>query len=405
MLRFRVVPALALFVSAVAACSSAPEYERIEGEPNGPDPVTARTVIADADVSAIGVGGGALVAGVGDGLVRSKLLGDDTLVPVPVVAASGEPPRVGSTALVARRGNDGWLVWSEHGLFLDGAEGVSVSPFTSFLAPKKVRSIDVTGAGPNEALWFVSDAGAWVRSGTTVTSLAQEDAAIEALVGIDDHRALAWSNGELAEIDVTAGTRTHVVSGVPRIAAFDRGDDGTIWLATDEGLFARSPAGTLTQRTLAAAGAPPRAVRAVSAGVDRVVALAGGDAIAIVDDRAQVLVGGRESATRVAVDANGDVWIASPRKLERLALGKPSSFATDVAPFMTQHCKSCHADGSKGAPKRAFDDYDTARAAAFEISARLRAAARPVMPPADTERLAPADYRVVLRWIAGGMPR
>ncbi len=390
---------------AAAACGGSDGWDRVDGVPGPAGNVAARTVVTGSEVSTIGIGAGALVAGVGDGLVRSKLVGDDVLAPVPVVATSGEPTKVGATSIIARRGSDGWLAWAEHGLFLDGADGVAVSPFTSFLAAKKVLALDVTGSGATEAIWIVTDAGSFVRRGTSVTSLAQDDAEIEAMVGIDDHRALTWSNGELAEIDVVAGTRSHVVTGVPRVAAFDRGDDGTIWLATEAGLFSRTAAGVLSQRTFAAAGEAPRSVRAVSAGVDRVVALAGGDAIAVVDDRADVLVGGHESATRVAVDANGDVWIASPQKLERLPLGKPSSFATDVAPFMTKHCQSCHAGGAGGAPKRAFDDYDTARGAATEISARLRAAGRPVMPPSDTERLAPADYRVVLRWIAGGMPR
>ena len=392
-------------VVLLSACSSSSALPRIDGAPSPATAVTVHTVLEGTDVSAIGVGDGAFVAGVGDHLVRSKLLGDDAISNVALRSTAGEPTTVGTTSLITARGLDGWLAVSDHGLFAGAGDGVAVSPFTTFVGQHHVRALDVAGDAANETLWIVADDGAWVRRGTQVVPIAVGGSKIDAIAAIDDHRALVLSAGALSEIDVASGVANTVLDEAPAIAESSRGADGSLWLATDRGLVVRSPSGELTVRTFVASSDAPRAVRSVAAGIDRVVALVGPDVVTIVDGAAQVLVSDRAAASRVAVDGNGDVWVSSPKKIERVALGKPSSFAVDVAPFMKKHCQSCHAGGAGGAPVRAFDDYDTARAAASEISVRLRAAGRPVMPPPQTERLAPADVRVVLRWIAGGMPR
>ena len=80
----------------------------------------------------------------------------------------------------------------------------------------------------------------------------------------------------------------------------------------------------------------------------------------------------------------------------------PPSFAADVKPFMTMHCRSCHATGASYAPVMDLENYSVAKAWASQTIRRLTDTSAP-MPPANREVLTPAQYDVVVRWAEGGL--
>jgi mono/diheme cytochrome c family protein len=396
---------LSLGVYACASSSAEPELARIDGAPS-PGALAPSTSVSTGDAQAITLGTvqGVTVVGTSKGVLRATLLGDNTVAPVPVVASAGEPTAIGAATGFARRGDTGWFVVGENGLFLDASSGLVPSPFSASLSGKKVQSLDVTGAGATEALWFSGADGAFVRRKNALVTLAVSSGKVEAAVGIDDHRALLFGGGNAWEADVDTNALTRVATGVAPVRGFDRESDGTVYVATDAGLLVRAPKGDLRVRTFSAQGQPPRAVSAVSVGLGGVAAIAGSDVV-VVDDRGATVVGTASAAgSKLAFDANGDLWLAAGGALTRLAAGKPVSFERDVKPFMSQRCQSCHASGAGGAPARAFDTYEVAKAAAPEIVKRLRAENRPVMPPPSMGILSPADYRVVVRWALTGTP-
>lgn len=398
--------ALSFVTLLAAACSSSadPDIARTEGAPTPGTLAPATSVgLGDAQALALGTVQGATVVGTSKGVLRATLLGDNAVAPVPVVAAAGEPNAIGAATGFARRGETGWFVVGDNGLFLDAASALAPSPLTAALTGRKLRGLDVTGSGAGEVLWISSDEGALVRRGNLLTTLAISSGKAEAAVGIDGHRALLFGGGGTWEADIDTGGLRRVGGALGAVHGFDHDVDGTVYVATDSGLLGRTPSGDLSVRTFAAAGAAGRKVSAVSVGLDGVAAVVETDVVVMGASGSQV-VGQTAAGAKVAFDANGDLWVAAEGKLSRLAAGKPVSFARDVKPFMTQRCQSCHASGAGGAPLRAFDDYETAKAASGEIVKRLRADARPVMPPPSMGKLAPADYRVVVRWALTGTP-
>ncbi len=389
-----------------AACSSSadPEIPRTEGAPTAGTLAPATSVsLGDAQALALGTVQGAAVVGTSKGVLRATLLGDNAVAPVPVVANAGEPNATGAATGFARRGETGWFVVGDNGLFLDAASALAPSPLTASLTGRKVRSLDVTGAGEGEALWFSSDDGAFVRRGSSLTTLAISSGKVEAAVGIDGHRALLFGSGSTWEADIDTGGLRRLGVGLGAVHGFDRDVDGTVYVATDAGLLARAPGGDLALRTFAAPGAPARSVSAVSVGLDGLAAVVETDVV-VVNAAGSQVVGKAPAGAKLAFDANGDLWVAAEGKVSRLAAGKPVSFERDVKPFMAQRCQSCHASGAAGAPIRAFDGYEAAKAAAGEIVKRLRADGRPVMPPSSMGKLTAADYRVVVRWALTGTP-
>jgi mono/diheme cytochrome c family protein len=389
-----------------AACSSSadPEIPRTDGAPATGTLAPATSVsLGDAQALALGTVQGAAVVGTSKGVLRATLLGDNAVAPVPVVANAGEPNAIGAATGFARRGETGWFVVGDNGLFLDAASALAPSPLTASLTGRKVRGLDVTGAGDGEALWFSSDDGAFVRRGSSLSTLAISSGKVEAAVGIDAHRALLFGGGTTWEADIDTGGLRRVGVGLGAVHGFDHDVDGTVYVATDAGLLVRTPSGDLSVRTFAAPGAPARSVSSVSVGLDGLAAVVGTDVVVVGGSGSQV-VGTASAGAKLAFDANGDLWVAAEGKVSRLAAGKPVSFERDVKPFMTQRCQSCHASGAGGAPIRAFDTYETSKAAAGEIVKRLRADARPVMPPPSRGKLTPADYRVVVRWALTGTP-
>jgi hypothetical protein len=410
-------PFLALLLAACSAdAEPSPESPKgtaapvvvkvVEGEPGaGTNAVPTAQVSITGAAPVLGVAGGHVVVATDRGVYRASLTGDDKLQEMPLALSEGEVATVGKPVSVTPRGTEGFVLLTESSqLFHAQDQRIARSPLSTALEGKQVSIVDALGEGPSETLWLTTAQGVLVhRKGTLQpVSLPGADKAVAAL-GIDAEHGLLVGTQGLWEVDLgTGATASRGSAGVSGVRGAYRDDTGTLFLATDAGLLVRSATGELSRYTLAPAAAAPRAVRAVTAGVEGAYALVDDDLVGLAAGKTTVFARGVREALALALDANGDLWTATPSTLTRHRAGKPASFAVDVKPFMQAHCMSCHA--GKGAPTRAFDQYDVAKTFAKEIALRLRAAGRPVMPPTSTEQLEPADYRAVLRWTQTGTP-
>lgn len=405
--RLRTAPDMrrsSLLLLLTLACTSpeTSEPSRIDGAPAAGPVAPSSRVGAVASPLALTNVDGVPVIGASAGVFRGSLAGDDLATPVPLLAAPGEATQMGRTTLLARRGDDGWFAFADHGLFHSTPYGSALSPFSAVLAGRVARTLDVTGRDADEALWITTDSEAFVRRAAGVTTLALSGGRVEAAFGIDTHRAILVGAGAVWEADVDSGALIRLATSPGAVRAFDRADDGTLYLGTDGGLLVRGPSAPLALRSFADEGTPARAVRSVGVGLAGLVAVAGDDVVLVDDAGARSVGKAPAGEVHATLDVNGDVWLAGADQLQRLATGKPVSFERDVKPFFASRCQSCHASGAGGAPVRAFDNLDVAKGAAAEIVKRLRGDGRPVMPPGGGLR--PSDYRSVLRWVQSGTP-
>ena len=221
-----------------------------------------RTRSSPGPTSTIGIGSGALVAGVGDRLVRSKLLGDDTLSPVPVVATSGEPTKVGATDHRAPW-HRGWLAWRTRPLprRLRGRCRLAVHEL-----PRVEEGPRDRRHGQRRAESICSSPTRALGSATVRPSPRAGRRADRAMV----HRRPPRLDGRRrARRD--RRRRGYATPSSPTFRASTAATTGRSG-SPPGGLVLSGAERSASQRTFAAAGDLPRAVRAVSAGVDRVVA-------------------------------------------------------------------------------------------------------------------------------------
>jgi hypothetical protein len=392
-------------------CSSTPletpapipeaSWRRVEGKPiSGSLSPSAPVVLAEATTVLRSVDGG-LTVGTTTGVARASLLGDDQLSPLAIVGPSSEKLQLGAVRAIARRSDRGFLVLADSGLYHDAPTGLLPSPFSPSLAGKDIRAMDVVGAGPDEAIWLTTASGMLVRRGTELVSLGGLDGPPELVIGLDAKAALYFSKGTLSEATVDSATTKTLATGLPKTTSFDRRSEGTLYIGTEGGLLVRSPSGSLSLHTLEETGKPGRSVRAVGASADGAAMLVGSDVVIFDDEGPHVVAEAKPDESKIAFDANGDVWAASPIGLRRIRYGKPVSYERDVRPFLVKACQTCHG-GSGGGPTRAFDTYEVAKAQAVEMAKRIRADGRPVMPPSGA--LPASETRLVVRWALGGTP-
>jgi hypothetical protein len=346
---------------------------------------------------AIGTSVGLSVASLGDASVSELLVVADT---------ETEPKSTGAIQRLARRKDGGVLIAADNGLFHDEGGLLLTSPLGSALAGVPIQAMSALGEGMEEELWITSDAGALHVGGGQLTgvSIADVKGAPDAVVGAELGRALLTAGGEVFLIDVEEGSATKLQSDLGAVHGFDRSDDGTVYLATDAGLFARGRDGTLALYTFAAPGAAPASVLAVSAAFGGVFATTATQLLSVGDEGATVLGDlTQASLGGLATDANGDAWVIDDGNLVHYKSGDPVSFVKDVKPFFAAHCASCHKAGLQGAPKHDFEDFATAEEYASTIARKLTApSGLGVMPPASVETLRASDYAVVIRWIGSG---
>jgi hypothetical protein len=399
-------------VLGAIACSSEDEsvgiegstkVELIEGAPIEGKEAPRATVSLEANPELVATLGGVVAIGTESGAMVGTL-GDDALVELKVHPDQDGPKQTGSIRLLVGRDDGGLLVLGSEGLFSDSAGYLLSSPLGSDLVPLGVSSIDTFGSGDDEEIWFTADNGAYRVSGGKMRRFSVEGASATPthVVAVAPSEAVVVAGPNVYFVNLGAGYALQAEIELGNVVGAAHGDDGTVYLATDGGLFTRTRSGKMTLRTLAPAGEAAIPIRAVDASFGAAIAITASDVVSL-DGETPTIIGeaGSESSS-AGVDANGDVWVASSEGLFHHRTGKPVSFETDVKPFFETHCQTCHDVGKSSAPDRNYTDYDIAVQLADEIVSRLRASDATTMPPPNEEVLTAADYAVVTRWVAQG---
>lgn len=345
------------------------------------------------------------------GVVHS--VGAGVLEPHALYAEGEEPRALGEVHALVPRALGGTWVGAEAGLFVLASPYVTYQPLGTTLAP---RALSEAVSGPLAGLWLGAQSGLYHQD------LGRALARYEPASGPLDVRGLAVDvegsaglvvdgAGGLWLLEAEGAERylSQPALGAGRAFAVAAGR-GVLWAATEQGLVRWRATDTprFTRFTLGGGGA--EAVRALATERDTGVvwartdtaflrATAAGELQRVV---APILAPG--AAPSLAVDTLGDVWSAEGSGLVRQSLADTSSrvsFAADVAPFIGQYCATCHQNATAD-----FRDVAVFRARAEASLARVRTGD---MPRCDggrpcAERLAPAAYAVLERWIRQGKP-
>jgi len=325
------------------------------------------------------------------------------------VGAAGEAMATGAVRQLARRGSGLFLV-AEGGIFHDASGRLLRSPLSDSIAAADIRTLDDVGEGAGEELWLVTSAGVErIRAGVmthVALSLDGEELTADLAAAVEKDRGLVLAKGNLISVDLASSTAKWEAKGVPAVSAVARGDDGTVYLATAKGLYARSKSGEVKVFAFAAAGEEPKAVADVTTAFGETLVAVDGQ-VALLGAAGATAFGALSTpkAKGLTRDANGDTFALDGTSLVKLATGRAVSFEADVKPFFVAHCTGCHTTGASYSPVFDLTQLSVVSEPAFnaKIIQRLTANGKPPMPPPDVEVLTSSDYAVVLRWVAGGM--
>ena len=393
------------FLWAACGPTGPVELARVEGAPTAGS-APSRSAVNGVSPTALSLLDGVVAAATSSGLAIGSHLPSDALAPVPVQAAAGEPSSTGAVTALVRRSPSGVLVASQNGLFHANAGLLYPSPLTQSLGGAQVRTLDAFGSGAAEELWLTTDRGVLHVGGGELTTVSLEGvtALPDAAVGVGPGQALLTVQGSAYSIDLGVGSRTQLAAGLGVVHGFDRGDDGTVFLATDVGLLQRTPEGAASLRTFAPAGQKSPGVVAVAAAFGRLMVIAKDQLVRIEGSEVQsIQTLAAPSDHGLALDAQGDAWVLDGAQLFRVHSGAPVSFETNAKPFFTAHCMGCHRTGTNHAPVLNLESFPVAKQYASTIITRLRAVGTSPMPPPNVEVLNASDYAVVTRWVGGGM--
>lgn len=388
-----------------------PEVRRVEGIPaSGPTPEHVVVPVDGEGVpTTLSLYHGAVAVGTSDGVLKGSLV-TNVLEPLLVVPTGDEPTGTGAVTQLPLRPSGGLFAVAERGLFHDGQGVLLYSPLnaTPGLANNPVLGLDAAGGADAEELWIRTKNSAFYVAGGKITGFEVKDAAgtaqpVSSLVGLDRNRAFAVAGGEAYEIDLEAASVTVVAEGIGPVHEAARAEDGTVYIASDTGLYVRDPVkGEISVHTFTPTNVDGAQVLHVAASFGTVVAATAKSIVRVDGETAIHLVDFVGPPAGLAVDAQGDVWALDGGQVVRHITGAPVSFEKDVKPFLAQHCAVCHQDGLNGAPAVDFADYEVAKERSATIVKRLKGDGS-VMPPVTFEVLTAADYAPVIRWVAGGL--
>jgi hypothetical protein len=400
-----------VLVTTLLACggnaspSKAGSTLRVVSAPPGlGTPLARHSVAVEAMPRSLGLMGGAMVAGTASGLFAAAAPGADATAHVMVASTDGATD-TGSISALAQRDNGELLVASDQGLFVGSDAGLVSSPLTQSLPKLTFSSVSASGADTNEELWLLSSQGLLHVAAQQVSQVSFGGAGTPALVAAGSAgEALVVSGGSLWDVTLAANDATELATGLGTAYGAARDTSGTVWVASDAGLISRSSAGALSRFTFASAGAAPARVCGVFASSSGVFAATSTAVLQVTGDTAQVVgtVSQTAGACPIAVDSQGNIYVGDGSGLGRFPGGAlPVSFAAQIKPFLVQHCQPCHANGTEGAPMRAYDQYDTARQYGSRIAVRVQDPQSP-MPPSNAEVLKPSDIALIVRWTQEG---
>ncbi len=335
-----------------------------------------------------------------DGELVRQRSGDDfsTLA----VGTDDDLKQPGAVKALSRRAG-GVMLAATGGFFHDAPGRLLRAPISDDFAMSSLRFLDVSGA----ALWVTTSTDAIrVMDGHRETVRLNDPAetgAVQAIVGRSSTAALLVKGASLYSVDLEAKTVKTLARGVATVTAIDhRGE--TALIGTSEGLLEVAADGTVTRHTLSATEVGQAIVDLEVVGELTLVTTTSqvlqlGEVIVVLADVTQPW------PDALTQDVNGDVWFLDGAALVRLSTSvavPPPSFAADVKPFMTSHCRSCHATGANYAPQLNLENYTVAKNWAVQSLNRITNTAAP-MPPSNREVLTPAQYDVVVRWVEGGL--
>lgn len=401
-----------LLLLAAAACDGTIDMKVPPVEPEAPTRIegalSAGAPAARAELGMtepgqqLGLLGGALAVAGTETLYRfDRETSTFSAVPVGDV---GESMATGPVRHLARRGA-GLFVVAEGGIFHDASGRLLRSPLSQSVAAADIRALDDFGEGADEELWLVTATGAERVRGGVMTHVGLDHGgpvAPDLAVAVGKNEGLVLAGSNLYSVDLVAKTAAWEAKDLPPVSAVARGDDGTVFLATARGLYARAKSGAVSLYTFAAAGAEAVAVADVTTAFGETLVVAGGAVATLGGSTFGTLSSAK--ARGLTRDSNGDTFALDGTALVRLATGRVVSFDADVKPFMVAHCTGCHTTGANYSPRFDLTDFTVVSEGTFlaKIIQRLTANGKPPMPPSDVEVLTSSDYAVVLRWVAGG---
>ena len=316
------------------------------------------------------------------------------------VGTQSESTLPGSVKALSRR-SEGVVLAATGGFFHDAPGRLLRAPLSDDFSMETIRFVDSV----DTALWVTTATDAVRvldgRRDTIRLDDAAEPGAVQAIVGRSTTSALLVKGASLYSVDLEAKTVKTLARGIATVTAIDhRGD--IVLFGTSEGLI--GVGATVTRHTLSASDVGQSIVDIEVVGEATLVTTTSQvlqlGAVAVV--LADVTQPWPDALTK---DGTGDVWFLDGAQLARLSTSvvtPPPSFAADVKPFMTAHCRSCHVTGANYAPQLNLENYATAKTWAARTLSRITDAVAP-MPPANTEVLTPAQYDVVVRWVEGGL--
>lgn len=353
---------------------------------------------AAGTVSAVGMSkDGNLVLVAGD---RVYELTAGELVQHNLYAEGSDPTSLGAVkAIVPRSSGGAWLA-AANGLFvLDGAY-VTHSPVMVGMGP--LAGVTEVTAGNLNGLWLAATNGIYRRQtqetkryriegwGEAANDIAADPDGSAAFAVLDDQLLLLTPGAS-----GPAGAEPPEDIGMVHALA---GAKDTLFAATTKGLYRwqRMATPQWTRFTLGDAAALDVKVDPVTGSAWVVTA----DGLLRLDGDSLTKFARPAGTEKLAVDRLGDVWTAKGSTLVRLKAGvsgTATSFATDLKPWLTMHCNSCHAD---------FGDVVAFKPKAESALQRVRTGDMPRcnggVPCSADQHLKPEAYAVLEAWIRGG---
>jgi hypothetical protein len=390
----------------IVGCGSAPKppppaptFSTVSGAPQSGTALQSEQLMLATDIRKFGVSSqGTLVVSLDDSTYEYT---GGVLVERTLYAETGEPTSLGAVSSIGPRAGEGAWLAAANGLYeLDGFY-LTLSP----QMPGQVRAAYEQPSGLMQGLWLATDQGLVYRTtaATNAFTIDGDKDVSQIVVEPMGDDAFAVFGGTLYRLTLTGDSMT--AEQVPMTTGAVRGiaaSTGNLYAATPIGLVrwnaTLSPAWQVI--TLAADGQQLSLDAVATDPVSGTVWALAGSQVIEVDGTTRTSYP-QGVGNSIAVDQLGDVWLMNGAQLTRLqstVSGTAVSFASQVQPFISANCTTCHAD---------FTTYDVFKTKAADALRRVSSGDMPRctggIPCAADQHLKPDQYSVLEQWIRGGM--